>query len=125
MRPALALAADAGMATLTAEAREAYVYGSAEVVGLMCLQVFLHKEQRSPAELAQLDFGARNLGAALQDINFLRDLADDTHRLRRSYLAPTPRRTSNERDEWLGSRKQRLGAAENARPQLPADAGGA
>lgn len=125
MRADLALAADAGMATFTAEAREAYVYGSAEVVGLMCLQVFLHKEQRSPAELAQLEFGARNLGAAFQDINFLRDLADDTHRLRRSYLAPNPRLTTNQRDECLERIKQRLGAAEKAMPLLPADARGA
>ena len=67
---------------------DAYVYGSAEVVGLMCLQVFVNAgrpdapEQASPALVA----GARRLGAAFQDINFLRDLADDSERLGRDYL---------------------------------------
>ena len=71
-----------------AESFETYVYGSAEVGGLMCLRVFLLAE---PAEVrearyAELTVGARALGAAFQKINFLRDLADDFERLGRSYF---------------------------------------
>ncbi|MBD8510034.1 squalene/phytoene synthase family protein [Microbacterium sp. CFBP 8790] len=66
---------------------DAYVYGSAEVVGLMCLQVFLNAGMSAPARPApDLVDGARRLGAAFQDVNFLRDLADDADRLGRDYL---------------------------------------
>ena len=64
----------------------AYVYGSAEVVGLMCLRVFLHGTSRSPAETLELETGARALGAAFQKVNFLRDLAADFRDLGRSYF---------------------------------------
>ncbi len=50
---------------------DAYVYGSAEVVGLMCLQVFLNAGMSAPAQpAADLVDGARRLGAAFQDVNF-------------------------------------------------------
>lgn len=66
---------------------DAYVYGSAEVVGLMCLQVFLNAGMSAPARpAADLIDGARRLGAAFQDVNFLRDLDDDAVRLGRDYL---------------------------------------
>src|SRR5690606_35363535 len=58
-----------------------YVFGSAEVVGLMCLKVFLIDLDRTPAEVARLEYGAPQLGAAFQNVNFLRDLADDAQRL--------------------------------------------
>ncbi len=64
----------------------AYVYGSAEVVGLMCLRVFLHGDPRAEARFAELTPGARALGAAFQKINFLRDLAEDGAVLGRRYL---------------------------------------
>jgi phytoene/squalene synthetase len=66
----------------------AYVYGSAEVVGLMCLRVFLLEEPKAGRErrYAALAPGARALGAAFQKVNFLRDLADDAARLGRRYL---------------------------------------
>ena len=76
-----------------AAAHERYVYGSAEVVGLMCLQVFLRESSPGDAELAVLRRGACRLGAAFQNVNFLRDLADDTDRLGRSYLGDTGRLT--------------------------------
>jgi 15-cis-phytoene synthase len=63
-----------------------YVYGSAEVVGLMCLRAFLEGTARSPEETAQLETGARALGAAFQKVNFLRDLAADFRDLGRSYF---------------------------------------
>jgi phytoene/squalene synthetase len=63
-----------------------YVYGSAEVVGLMCLRVFLIGHERSVAEHEQLEAGARALGAAFQKVNFLRDLSADFDNLGRSYF---------------------------------------
>jgi phytoene/squalene synthetase len=61
-----------------------YVYGSAEVVGLMCLRAFLLGEPVS--DLPRLENGARALGAAFQKVNFLRDLAADFETLGRSYF---------------------------------------
>ncbi|MBC7725162.1 MAG: squalene/phytoene synthase family protein [Burkholderiaceae bacterium] len=63
-----------------------YVYGSAEVVGLMCLRAFLLGEAPSAADDATLVTGARRLGAAFQKVNFLRDLAADYEELGRSYF---------------------------------------
>jgi len=63
-----------------------YVYGSAEVVGLMCLQVFMRGRAYTEAESATLVAGARALGAAFQKVNFLRDLAADFKALGRSYF---------------------------------------
>lgn len=51
-----------------------YIYGSAEVVGLMCLRVFCQGDGRLYDELAPM---ARRLGAAFQKVNFLRDLRSD------------------------------------------------
>lgn len=65
----------------TAETFNSYVYGSAEVIGLLCLQVFFSgfsdfpNAQHPQQEL--LENGARRLGAAFQKINFLRDLHED------------------------------------------------
>ncbi len=64
----------------------AYVYGSAEVVGLMCLRVFVAGQTYPPGELETLETGARALGAAFQKVNFLRDLAADHDKLGRSYF---------------------------------------
>ena len=63
-----------------------YVYGSAEVVGLMCLRAFLLGETTSDADDEMLVTGARRLGAAFQKVNFLRDLAADYEELGRSYF---------------------------------------
>jgi phytoene/squalene synthetase len=63
-----------------------YVYGSAEVVGLMCLRVFLRGTATSVADLEHLEKGACALGAAFQKVNFLRDLAADFEGLGRSYF---------------------------------------
>ena len=67
---------------------ETYIYGSAEVVGLMCLRVFVRDTERvyTDAELATLEIGARALGSAFQKVNFLRDLAADLTALGRSYF---------------------------------------
>jgi phytoene synthase len=70
----------------TQESFDLYVYGSAEVVGLMCLRAFLVGRSVTPEEDAVLVEGARHLGAAFQKINFLRDLAEDFSTLGRSYF---------------------------------------
>ncbi|HOY83357.1 MAG TPA: phytoene/squalene synthase family protein [Rhodoglobus sp.] len=63
-----------------------YVYGSAEVVGLMCLEAFLHGETVTDDDKQRMVTGARALGAAFQKVNFLRDLAADFEALGRSYF---------------------------------------
>jgi len=60
-----------------------YIYGSAEVVGLMCLRVFLEGNVELYAELKQ---SAMKLGSAFQKVNFLRDLKNDVEHLNRSYF---------------------------------------
>ncbi|MFC7849911.1 phytoene/squalene synthase family protein [Arthrobacter sp. NPDC057388] len=70
----------------TPESFTRYVYGSAEVVGLMCLKCFLYGHPVTAEEAARLERGARHLGAAFQKINFLRDLAEDFTSLGRSYF---------------------------------------
>lgn len=60
-----------------------YIYGSAEVIGLMCLRVFVGGDAAYYDELAD---GARSLGAAYQKVNFLRDVRDDYARLGRVYF---------------------------------------
>lgn len=62
---------------------EKYIYGSAEVVGLMCLSVFVDGDAGQYDDLKK---GARSLGAAYQKINFLRDLASDNDDLKRWYF---------------------------------------
>lgn len=66
-----------------AELYEEYIYGSAEVVGLMCLQVFTEGNKKLYMELKPY---AMKLGSAFQKINFLRDLKDDYHILGRTYF---------------------------------------
>ena len=68
------------------ESFDLYVYGSAEVVGLMCLRAFLREVDVTPDERARFEHGARALGAAFQKVNFLRDLAADFDTLGRSYF---------------------------------------
>ncbi len=62
---------------------EEYVYGSAEVVGLMCLTVFCEGDEQKYASLRE---PARKLGSAFQKINFLRDLKSDGLELGRTYF---------------------------------------
>jgi 15-cis-phytoene synthase len=71
----------------TPESFATYVYGSAEVVGLMCLQAFLADGPApEPEDRVVLETGARRLGAAFQKVNFLRDLAADAGGLGRAYF---------------------------------------
>jgi phytoene synthase len=60
-----------------------YIYGSADVVGLMCLKVFVDGDDVKYEELKD---AAMRLGSAFQKVNFLRDLKDDYEVLNRSYF---------------------------------------
>lgn len=60
-----------------------YIYGSADVVGLMCLKVFVNNDSKRYEELKG---PAMRLGSAFQKVNFLRDLKADTEELERNYF---------------------------------------
>ena len=60
-----------------------YIYGSAEVVGLMCLKVFVHGDSNKYDKLKPY---AISLGAAFQKVNFLRDIDHDVKTLDRDYF---------------------------------------
>lgn len=67
----------------TEEEYKEYIYGSADVVGLMCLKVFVNGDEEKYNELKE---PAMRLGSAFQKVNFLRDLKDDFQNLNRSYF---------------------------------------
>ena len=67
----------------TVEDYEAYIFGSADVVGLMCLKVFVDGDQEKYNALKE---SAMKLGSAFQKVNFLRDLKADVELLNRSYF---------------------------------------
>ena len=62
---------------------EKYILGSAEVVGLMCLKVFVDGDDKI---YKKLSYSAQKLGSAFQKINFLRDIKDDYNELGRTYF---------------------------------------
>lgn len=70
----------------TEEEFKAYIYGSADVVGLMCLRVFVNGNDEQYEELKS---SAMALGSAFQKVNFLRDLKADYEFLNRSYFPNT------------------------------------
>ncbi|MEO8720030.1 MAG: phytoene/squalene synthase family protein [Ginsengibacter sp.] len=67
----------------THEKYDQYIFGSAEVVGLMCLHVFTECNDKMYEELKPF---AMKLGAAFQKVNFLRDMKDDYQILGRTYF---------------------------------------
>ena len=71
---------------LTEEEYKAYIYGSADVVGLMCLKVFVNGDEDRYNELKDT---AMSLGSAFQKVNFLRDLKADHDDLNRTYFPNT------------------------------------
>jgi phytoene synthase len=99
---------DLDPAPFTAASVAEYIYGSAEVVGLMCLRSFLRESPRTPEQLAVLEHGARSLGAAFQKVNFLRFPGVDLTRL-----------TDTEKDLLLDDMDADLAAAERVLPLLP------
>jgi len=63
-----------------------YIYGSADVVGLMCLKVFVNGDDH---KFEELKYAAMRLGSAFQKVNFLRDLKTDFEDLNRTYFPDT------------------------------------
>lgn len=81
--------ADLDVAEHDGASLESYIYGSAEVVGLMCLEVFMDMpgtRADTPEQRDMLRATARRLGAAFQKVNFLRDLGADHDQLGRTYF---------------------------------------
>ena len=74
---------DLGKTTYDTDGYAEYIYGSAEVVGLMCLYVFCNGDKKS---YEQLKPSAQSLGAAFQKVNFLRDVKADYLQLNRVYF---------------------------------------
>lgn len=71
---------------LTEDEYKDYIYGSADVVGLMCLKVFVKGNSEKYEELKS---AAMSLGSAFQKVNFLRDLKEDFEGLSRTYFPNT------------------------------------
>ena len=100
-----------------------YIYGSAEVVGSMCLRVFLLEAPGGPVP-DEVEEGARRLGAAFQKVNFLRDFADDLDRLGRCYFPGVSgaRFTDDDKNAIVADIDADLAAARRALPFLPPSA---
>ncbi|MDE2592175.1 MAG: squalene/phytoene synthase family protein, partial [Actinomycetales bacterium] len=98
-------------------------YGSAEVVGLMCLQAFVHERDYSAEETAKMIEGARALGSAFQKVNFLRDLAADFKLLGRSYFPGVTVESfdENSKREIVADIAHELHVSALSLPLLPAD----
>ena len=73
-----------------------YVYGSADVVGLMCLKVFVQGDSKLYNKLKN---NAMKLGSAFQKVNFLRDLKADKEDLNRTYFPNTKFEKLNESEK--------------------------
>lgn len=101
---------------------EQYIYGSAAVVGAMCLDVFIAEAELPGSGAAQklhlkaLQDGALHLGAAFQKINFLRDLAEDRTELGRDYLGVI---TETQKNAAIADIRADLAVARAAIPGLP------
>jgi 15-cis-phytoene synthase len=74
---------DLDFSTYSDDKYHEYIYGSAEVVGLMCLKVFCNGNQQ---KFDELESGARSLGSAFQKVNFLRDIKSDYFERGRVYF---------------------------------------
>lgn len=82
----------------TNESYKLYILGSAEVVGLMCLKIFVYGDD---AEFQRLKPAAMKLGSAFQKINFLRDLHSDYNELGRTYFPGLDTRNMRPEDKQL------------------------
>ena len=106
-------------ATYTRAGLARYIHGSAEVVGEMCVHVFLAGPPTGPRAQETLA-GARRLGAAFQKVNFLRDLRHDRHALGRDYVPWVTDGAS--KSEFVAEIRADLDAARASLPELPARA---
>lgn len=105
----------------TQKSYQSYIYGSAEVVGLMCLKVFC---RNSVGQYGALEPYARALGSAFQKVNFLRDMAADHQQLGRYYFPSGSYETFNEtiKQEIVSDIKTDFGLAAKGVGMLPGNA---
>ena len=73
-----------------------YIYGSADVVGLMCLKIFV---EGNDDEYERLKKPAMSLGSAFQKVNFLRDIRNDYENLARTYFPDTDLKNFSPQDK--------------------------
>lgn len=109
---------DLEQSTYDAQDYDTYIYGSAEVVGLMCLRVFC---ENNDAQYEELKESARRLGAAFQKINFLRDIQSDYDERGRVYFPGVDFRrfTAEDKREIEADIKQDFDAALEGIRRLP------
>ena len=100
---------------------EEYIHGSADVVGLMCLKVFV---KGNDSIYNELKYSAVKLGSAFQKVNFLRDLKQDFEELGRSYFPKLDPRdfTENEKTEVIKEIQEEFRIAKEGINKLPKEA---
>lgn len=105
----------------TIEEYNEYIYGSADVVGLMCLKVFVNGDNTKFEELKD---SAMRLGSAFQKVNFLRDLKADFEDLSRTYFPNTDLNHLDEKakQEIIADIESDFEAAFNGIKSLPIEA---
>ena len=98
-----------------------YIYGSADVVGLMCLKVFVNGSNNKYETLKP---AAMALGSAFQKVNFLRDLKSDKEELNRTYFPHTKfeKLKENEKEEIISEIENEFKDGLNGIKKLPLDA---
>lgn len=108
---------DLGQKTYNDGDLDDYVYGSAEVIGLMCLCAFVADSDIDPAPLEP---GACALGSAFQKINFLRDYGSDHGELGRTYFPGTDTGlTDASKQRIIADIRNELAEAKKTMSQLP------
>lgn len=105
----------------TAALYKTYIYGSAEVIGLMCLKVFTDGDH---ALYNRLEAGASALGAAYQKVNFLRDINSDYEDRGRIYFPGLTYETFTDaaKQAIIADIRRDFAHAETSLAQLPQDA---
>ena len=100
------------------EEYERYIYGSADVVGLMCLKVFVEGNNNL---YESLKGSAMRLGSAFQKVNFLRDIKNDLDVLNRSYFPQVDLKNLDEKskEEIIKEIQEDFQAAQAGIIQLP------
>ena len=105
----------------TVEEYKEYIYGSADVVGLMCLKVFV---QGNNVLYIKLKKNAMKLGSAFQKVNFLRDLKADKENLNRTYFPNTKfeKLSESEKNEIISDIEDDFKMGLEGIKELPLDA---
>lgn len=105
----------------TVDEYNSYIYGSADVVGLMCLKVFVKGDTVAYEELKD---SAMRLGSAFQKVNFLRDLKADFEDLSRTYFPNTDltKLDENSKNEIIAEIEADFKAAFSGIVNLPLEA---